>query len=173
MECRGEGVICGSCTNPCQFCNLLRCTDGTWQAMEVFPAPCMECGDALDCNTLDSYCSVVDGATYSCESYPSACSGDHSCACLESEVEGLCSGQDSEFTVASGADIVEQCSCTVRLSGSDWCAEVNGPDGGAYSVEWVCDAQTELSATLDSECTVLATDAARWCCPPAFEPTCQ
>lgn len=171
-SCDSEGATCGECTNPCQFCNLLRCTEGVWQAMEAFPAPCVDCGEALQCNTLDSYCSVVDDATYSCESYPTACSGDHSCGCLEAEVAGFCSGEGSELTVTSGRSVVDQCSCTVWFSDSTWCGEIDGPDGGAYPVEWVCDPQTDLFDALNTECTEMATGAARWCCPSSFQPTC-
>lgn len=172
--CSDEGASCGGpCTDECQFCNLLRCSGGQWQRLEAFPAPCVECGDALDCNTLDSYCHVVDGATYSCESYPAACSDDHTCACLEAQVEGVCSDQDSKVTVASGTSVVDQCSCTVWLSGSGWCQDITGPDGGAFSVEWVCGAQTEVNALLNAECEVMPTGAERWCCPASFQPTCQ
>ena len=39
--CTSEGMTCGGpCTDICQFCNLLTCTGGHWQAMEAAPAPC-------------------------------------------------------------------------------------------------------------------------------------
>jgi hypothetical protein len=42
--CPKEGQFCGSCGNPCQFCNLLRCERGKWGRLEVPPAPC-DAGD--------------------------------------------------------------------------------------------------------------------------------
>jgi len=44
--CATEGEFCGSgCEDPCSFCNILQCTNGTWQGAEVFPAPCLSCED--------------------------------------------------------------------------------------------------------------------------------
>jgi hypothetical protein len=40
--CSPEGASCGSCTDPCQFCNLLQCQGAKWQAVEAFPDP--NCG---------------------------------------------------------------------------------------------------------------------------------
>jgi hypothetical protein len=40
QPCSEEGKVCGDCSDPCQFCNLLECENGTWTHMEVFPAPC-------------------------------------------------------------------------------------------------------------------------------------
>src|SRR5262249_49694304 len=39
---------CGGdrCTNECSFCNLVRCTGGTWTQEEAFPNP--NCNDASD-----------------------------------------------------------------------------------------------------------------------------
>ena len=42
--CPREGQFCGSCANPCQFCNVLRCELGRWGRIEVPPAPC-DAGD--------------------------------------------------------------------------------------------------------------------------------
>lgn len=171
--CDTEGASCGECTDVCQFCNLMRCDGGAWQRLEAFPAPCVECGEGLDCNALDTYCHVADGATYSCESYPEACSADHSCTCLEAELDGVCSGTAPELTVATGTSVVEQCACTVWLSGSGWCGDVEGPNGEVFDVEWTCNPQTEIYTSLNTECEVMPTGAARWCCPSSFAPTCQ
>lgn len=173
QQCDTEGASCGECTDVCQFCNLLRCDGGTWQRLEAFPAPCVECGEGLECNALDTYCHVTDGATYSCEAYPEACSADHSCACLETETGGVCSGTAPELTVATGTSVVDQCACTVWLSGSGWCADIQGPNGEAFDVEWTCDPQTEIYASLNTECEIMPTGAARWCCPSSFAPSCQ
>lgn len=44
--CVTEGEICSpGCEDPCQFCNVLQCTSGTWQGLEVFPAQCLSCDD--------------------------------------------------------------------------------------------------------------------------------
>ena len=45
-SCAQEGQSCGgeSCTDPCSFCNIIRCTSGVWTQMEAFPDP--NCSDA-------------------------------------------------------------------------------------------------------------------------------
>ena len=40
QPCTEEGKTCGNCSDPCQFCNIIRCESGQWEPMEVFPAPC-------------------------------------------------------------------------------------------------------------------------------------
>ena len=42
--CSPEGLSCGMCTDPCQFCNLLKCTGGKWSHLEAFPAVCDDGG---------------------------------------------------------------------------------------------------------------------------------
>ena len=42
--CAEEGKFCGGgCTDPCQFCNVLRCEQGKWQWLEAPPNP--NCND--------------------------------------------------------------------------------------------------------------------------------
>lgn len=44
QPCTSEGLICGGpCEDPCAFCNLSKCEDGTWMQLEVFPANCLDC----------------------------------------------------------------------------------------------------------------------------------
>ncbi len=38
--CGDEGRFCGSCGDPCQFCNVIRCERGVWVRVEVPPLPC-------------------------------------------------------------------------------------------------------------------------------------
>lgn len=40
QPCSEEGKVCGDCSDPCQFCNIMKCENGKWTHMEVFPAPC-------------------------------------------------------------------------------------------------------------------------------------
>jgi hypothetical protein len=43
--CTEEGKFCGGeFCDPCSFCNLIRCENGKWQQMEVFPDP--SCNDS-------------------------------------------------------------------------------------------------------------------------------
>lgn len=43
-KCAMEGESCSpGCADPCSFCNIVTCMDGTWQGLEVFPAPCLDC----------------------------------------------------------------------------------------------------------------------------------
>jgi hypothetical protein len=52
--CSVEGQGCGGpCSDPCQFCNLYRCTGGRWGRLEVFPQPCVDSG-AADAGPADS-----------------------------------------------------------------------------------------------------------------------
>jgi hypothetical protein len=49
--CTSEGLICGGpCEDPCSFCNLSKCENGTWMQLEVFPANCLDC---------ESVCNLV------------------------------------------------------------------------------------------------------------------
>jgi hypothetical protein len=42
--CAQAGASCSSgCADQCEFCNILSCEAGTWQRVEVFPAPCLSC----------------------------------------------------------------------------------------------------------------------------------
>lgn len=168
--CRGEGSVCGElCTDACQFCNRLVCTGGVWQRQEVFPAPCSSCGPDLNCNTLDNYCRIEAGTTYSCEPYPTECTSDHSCECVESQLDGVCTTDGTGVTLATGVTQLTQCDCTVWYTESTWC----GQDAGSTQIEWVCVAQGELLESLNAECIVLPTDAPRWCCPTTFAPACN
>ena len=48
--CALEGTECQSvgCSDPCQHCNILRCSGGQWQRLEAFPADCSEVTDSAD-----------------------------------------------------------------------------------------------------------------------------
>lgn len=51
--CSVQGQACGGpCTDPCQFCNILRCDGGRWTRLEVFPMPCKD-GGAADAARVD------------------------------------------------------------------------------------------------------------------------
>jgi hypothetical protein len=98
--CTTEGQLCGgeSCTNACQFCNILRCTSSRWQRMESFPAPCFACGPAgLRCQTNAEYCSAFIGGvpgsqpSYACVMVPAACRPTPTCTCLQGQsIPGSC-----------------------------------------------------------------------------------
>src|SRR5436190_246331 len=96
--CGTDGQVCSSCTNPCQFCNLLRCTNGHWERQEAAPAPCFACGASLSCQTRVEYCQKTTGGAvgaaphYSCLAYPSRCQGTPTCACLGA---ALCSDDNA------------------------------------------------------------------------------
>src|SRR5262245_35113679 len=91
--CDDEGASCGGpCTDPCSFCNIVTCQLGTWQHMEVFPAPCFDCGTERRCMAQSTYCDVshsdIGGEPdiYTCMPMPSACSADPTCACIGGHV---------------------------------------------------------------------------------------
>jgi hypothetical protein len=87
--CSPEGMTCGSCTDPCGFCNLLRCDGGVWSHLEAFPPPppctSFECGPDMRCDAVTTYCSHAvsdiggEPDVYRCEPYPEGCT---SCSCL-------------------------------------------------------------------------------------------
>jgi hypothetical protein len=100
--CPVEGQKCGGgCIDPCQFCNFLDCTGGTWHWMEAFPDPnCGDTGpdvpDTPDCGPglkVSCPCSCGDGTTLTvhdsyapCEPAPS-CYADNFCC---GQCESLC-----------------------------------------------------------------------------------
>lgn len=85
--CSFDGQNCGSCTDLCAACSLLRCNAGRWRAIER-PARCFSCG-SLQCLRLEQYCSEVVGgpapgtSSFSCEAKPESCPGELSCDCLD------------------------------------------------------------------------------------------
>jgi hypothetical protein len=88
--CELEGQSCGGpCTDVCSFCNVAVCEGGVWTRLEVFPAPCFDCGEALRCQQDVEYCEVFTGGaapgfvSYDCVPAPAACEGEASCACID------------------------------------------------------------------------------------------
>lgn len=61
--CAGEERTCGTCpADPCSFCNLMRCSNGTWSRVEAFPDPtCTTVGGAA--GAAGAAGSVSDGGT--------------------------------------------------------------------------------------------------------------
>lgn len=56
--CNIDGSSCNTgCANQCEFCNIMTCEGGTWQRVEVFPAPCLDC-DALCDFTIVPMCAA-------------------------------------------------------------------------------------------------------------------
>jgi hypothetical protein len=104
--CSVEGESCGGpCVDACNFCNLLRCTNGAWQRMEIFPAPCFDCGDGARCNPFESYCQYDGDTSYSCEPLPSECAGERTCECIAAGITATqltateCTATGEGFTV--------------------------------------------------------------------------
>lgn len=102
--CPSEGTVCtNGCTDACQFCNGLRCTQGRWQPFETAPAPCFACGPSLHCQTNAQFCRVqVGGAvtnppSYQCRTTPAACLPTPSCICLRNQAaaETICAEGDA------------------------------------------------------------------------------
>jgi hypothetical protein len=95
--CSSEGMVCGSCTDPCQFCNTLRCQSGHWQNQEAFPAQCFDCANSLTrCEMHTQYCQITTshiGTTAACQSLPAGCAPTATCACLSNPP--LCTQTDA------------------------------------------------------------------------------
>jgi hypothetical protein len=95
--CASEGQICGGpCTDECSFCNLIQCVEGRWQRLEVFPAPCFDCGPSLRCVEYAEYCHVLhggeegSGSSYECRDAPDRCEGTAACDCVTVPAGGSC-----------------------------------------------------------------------------------
>ena len=109
--CTTEGASCGSCTDICQFCNVLHCLGGHWQNVESAPAPCFSCGPSGRCQTRVQYCSATIGGalgatpSYHCAALPTACTATPTCACLQSQsIPGSCAQAGTgELTVTLAA----------------------------------------------------------------------
>lgn len=107
--CDSEGMRCGDCASPCEFCNILVCSQGVWGRLEAAPAPCFECGMALRCQQYQWLCRIESGAVYDeeCVQLPPTCMEDMSCGCLESEMpEFMCT------ELAPGSFVVERSDST-------------------------------------------------------------
>jgi hypothetical protein len=103
--CDVEGTSCGGpCTDPCSFCNIISCTDGTWRHLEAFPMPCFGCGD-LQCVQPEEYCRIqrsdVVGVPdeQECIDLPEGCEAP-SCECLAPTVAyDACTDLGGEVTI--------------------------------------------------------------------------
>lgn len=63
QACSVEGQSCGGpCNNPCEFCNVWRCSGGRWARLEVFPMPCSDGGPAVDVPNASSDVVVTDSS---------------------------------------------------------------------------------------------------------------
>jgi hypothetical protein len=104
--CAEEGRSCGTCLDPCGFCNTLRCQGGLWTRLEAPPPPdpCVSfvCGERR-CDAVTQYCertlSDIGGLpdSYACVPYPPGCMA---CACLPTS---SCEGDAATgITVTSG-----------------------------------------------------------------------
>jgi hypothetical protein len=61
QPCSQPGQTCGTCSDPCQFCNLERCDGTRWTHVEAFPGPCD--GGAVDAQMTDASGGVTCGST--------------------------------------------------------------------------------------------------------------
>ena len=95
--CTSEGTVCGSCTDPCQNCNTLRCQSGHWLMQESIAGQCFDCSNSLTrCELHTQYCKITTshiGTTAACPSLPAGCTPTATCACLSNPP--LCSQTDA------------------------------------------------------------------------------
>ena len=101
--CAPEGTYCETECDPCSFCNVLTCTEGTWTRVEAFPPPpevCFDCSPGgLRCLRGSAYCAVqisdVAGIPddYSCEDVPMDCS-PVTCGCFDAPEFAIATCED-------------------------------------------------------------------------------
>lgn len=104
--CPMEGQYCGgeAGTDECSFCNIIQCSGGEWSRVEVFPAPCFECGDER-CPVDSEYCVITQPGTpgpasQECTPKPDDCDGPPTCECVPLEGGASCSvGDEGGVTV--------------------------------------------------------------------------
>ena len=61
QPCAMEGEQCGGpCSDPCQFCNVWRCSQRRWSRLEVFPLPCRDGGPTMDGYERDAPTGLTD-----------------------------------------------------------------------------------------------------------------
>lgn len=106
--CLEEGSTCGSCSDSCSACLVLRCESGLWarQVTAEPPPPCtsFECGPELRCAAEREYCahtlSDVAGTpdAYECLPLPTDC---HDCSCMPSP-EACEEGGEGGLTLTLG-----------------------------------------------------------------------
>ncbi len=63
--CDGPDVVCGSCTDPCVWCNLMACISGTWTRFEAPPDPelCGQGGTGGEGGTTEEGGASGEGGT--------------------------------------------------------------------------------------------------------------
>jgi len=76
--CTVESKSCGTCSDPCAFCNVIRCQQGKWVRFEVPPMPCSDAG-------------VGDGGavSFKCGASKTCAIGTQRC---DSRGQGMCGG---------------------------------------------------------------------------------
>ncbi len=152
--CAVEGQSCGgeSCTDPCQFCNVLMCTGGKWQQLEAFPDP--NCND-----TGTGVCGGLVGAT---------CADDEWCdmpdGCGFPDAQGICKKKPQGCT----ADCPGVCGCDGKFYCNTCSANAVGMDTGTSAACMVDGGGVGQSCTLDTEC-----NAGLKCCYPCGMPDCS
>ncbi len=111
--CAPEGAFCGGpCTNPCAFCNVLRCVGGRWGRLEVPPLPpdmCRDAGADAAADVADAGGLNCDPRTAACDSLPPPCMGGGEVR----EVRGGCWGDCVVYTrcrpIACDPEMTGQC----------------------------------------------------------------
>ena len=109
-----DGSFCNTgCTDQCSFCNAVMCSNGTWTALEVFPAPCLDCDPLCDLmlapmcelgpsdkETCTNFCQLgVDGPCHVEFADARACAEAVAQACAEAGGGRVLIATDSVFSM--------------------------------------------------------------------------
>lgn len=107
-SCGEEGKSCGTCgDNPCEFCNLLRCSSGKWTSFEGFPDP--SCTQPCHLSSTEITCSSIGGNvcgpkgafcnadTMRCECEPKVCSFGQDQTCNDNPAASTIYGKCNQF----------------------------------------------------------------------------
>lgn len=106
--CNTEGSSCNTgCENQCEFCNVVQCTGGVWEGLEVFPAPCLDCPGICEF-TVQPMC---DGGPPDLDTCVAGCMDAMAGRCEIPFADMLaCAGQMPTFTCdAADRPLVEGC----------------------------------------------------------------
>ena len=131
-SCGTDGKTCGSCSDPCQFCNLIICTGGVWTQEEAFPQQCTDAGGPVCMPGHDETCN----ANPLSQSIWGTCTAGGTCVCKSNasmSADGKCASA-CPGTAPMFGDACPQLGVSCSYVSNTTCNCVSG----TASNIWVC-----------------------------------